>query len=188
MGELSPSRSSVRGRTVGDALRAVGQRLAGMGLPDPRLNTSGKLDFRLTRQLAKYAKDDDPPNRVKPLPVYILRQEVQTAPSSSSDSFFSSGQENTQPPSSQRRPSAWQTSSSSTIRNPCRRQPCGKGHPYQISSASPSRNKKTESEVRWSAWDHPAMSPFALSTQYTTESNTSSNWVRLQPPRFSLTT
>ena len=79
MGELSPSRSSVRGRTVGDALRAVGQTLAGMGLPDPRLNTSGKLDFRLSRQLAKYAKDDDPPTRVKPIPIFILRQAVQTA-------------------------------------------------------------------------------------------------------------
>ncbi len=54
MGELSPSPSSVRSLTVGDALCTIGQTLAGMGLPDPRLNTSGKLDFRLTRQLAKY--------------------------------------------------------------------------------------------------------------------------------------
>jgi len=31
-GEISPSKSVVRGRTVGDALRAVGQTLAHMGL------------------------------------------------------------------------------------------------------------------------------------------------------------
>jgi hypothetical protein len=50
-GELSPSHSTVRGCTVGDALRAVGQTLAHLGLPDPRITPNGKLDLRLTRQL-----------------------------------------------------------------------------------------------------------------------------------------
>jgi hypothetical protein len=78
-GELSPSRTPVRGRTVGDAVRAIGQTLAGMGLPDPRLTSTGQLDFRLMWQLAKYSKDDDPPNRVKPIPLSILQQAVQNA-------------------------------------------------------------------------------------------------------------
>lgn len=45
-----------------------------MGAPDPRINTFGKLDFRLQRQLASYAKADPPPSRVKPIPLPILQQ------------------------------------------------------------------------------------------------------------------
>jgi len=41
-GELSPSHSTVRSRKVGDALHAVGQTLAHLGLPDPRITTNGK--------------------------------------------------------------------------------------------------------------------------------------------------
>jgi hypothetical protein len=44
-GEISPSKSAVRGRTVGDALRAVGQTMAQLGFDDPRLTPSGKLDL-----------------------------------------------------------------------------------------------------------------------------------------------
>jgi hypothetical protein len=40
-GEISPSKSKVRGKTVGDALRAVGQTLANMGYSNPRLLPSG---------------------------------------------------------------------------------------------------------------------------------------------------
>jgi hypothetical protein len=43
-----------------------------MGTPDPRLNSSGSLDFRLQRQLAGYAKADPPPTRVKPIPLSIV--------------------------------------------------------------------------------------------------------------------
>ncbi len=69
---LSPSGTHVRGRTVGDAVRAIGQTLAQLGLPDPRLTPSGKLEFRLSRLLASYTKADPPPSRVKPIPVPIL--------------------------------------------------------------------------------------------------------------------
>ena len=44
-----------------------------MGAHDPRLNSFGKTDFRLLRQIAGYKKEDPPPNRVKPVPVQILR-------------------------------------------------------------------------------------------------------------------
>ena len=43
-----------------------------MGAPDPRLNITGKLDFRIQRQLRSYSKDDPPPNRVKPIPAQVL--------------------------------------------------------------------------------------------------------------------
>ena len=45
-----------------------------MGAPDPRLNSSGNLDFRIQRMYACYTKQDPPPNRVKPVPVPVLRR------------------------------------------------------------------------------------------------------------------
>ena len=44
-----------------------------MGATDPRLLESGKLDFRLARQLNHYKKQDPPPDRVKPVPVTVIR-------------------------------------------------------------------------------------------------------------------
>jgi hypothetical protein len=72
MGIISPSGTPVRSRTVESALRAIGQTLAALGHADPRLQPSGKLDFRLHRQLAAYEKSDPPPQRVKPIPLPIL--------------------------------------------------------------------------------------------------------------------
>lgn len=73
-GSLAPSQTHVRGRRVGDAVRAVGQTLAQLGHGDPRLTPSGKLDVRLTRQLSSYTKANPPPSRVKPIPITILQQ------------------------------------------------------------------------------------------------------------------
>jgi len=72
-GELSPSRTQVRSRTVGDALRAIGQTLAHLGHPDPRLTHTGAIDLRLQRLLAAYKRNDPPPSRVKPIPNQLLR-------------------------------------------------------------------------------------------------------------------
>ena len=58
---------------MGDALRAVGQTLANLGFADPRLLPSGKLTFRLSRQLSCYSRSDPPPSRVKPIPVTVLQ-------------------------------------------------------------------------------------------------------------------
>jgi hypothetical protein len=77
-GALAPSGAQVKSRTVEGALRAVGQTLASLGLPDPRLQLSGKLDLRLQRQLKAYDKQDDPPTRVKPIPLHVIALAVHT--------------------------------------------------------------------------------------------------------------
>ena len=71
-GRLAPSGVKVRSRTVEGALRAVGQTFASLGCTDPRLQSSGKLDLRLSRQLSAYKKEDPPPTRVKPVPLPII--------------------------------------------------------------------------------------------------------------------
>jgi hypothetical protein len=55
-GEIAPKGAPVRSRMVENALRAIGQTLATLGLPDPRLMQNGKLDLRLQRQLKAYKK------------------------------------------------------------------------------------------------------------------------------------
>ena len=71
-GRIAPSGEQVKSRTVEDAIRAVGQTYASMGAVDPRLNHHGKIDFRLTRQLRSYKKTDQPPIRVKPVPILLI--------------------------------------------------------------------------------------------------------------------
>lgn len=78
-GHLAPSQTQVRGRTVGDAIRAVGQTLAQLGHTDPRLQPSRKLDVCLSRQLSSYTKADPPPSRVKPIPINLLQQAATVA-------------------------------------------------------------------------------------------------------------
>ena len=60
-------------------MRAVGQAYAGMGSSDPRLNAHGALDFRLTSLYQAWSKRDEPPTRVKPLPVSLLTHTVNLA-------------------------------------------------------------------------------------------------------------
>jgi hypothetical protein len=72
VGTLAPSGAQVKARTVEDALRSVGQTLASLGHSDPRLQHSGRLDFRLQRQLQGYNKQDPPPLCVKPIPLQII--------------------------------------------------------------------------------------------------------------------
>jgi hypothetical protein len=71
-GIIAPKGAPVRSRTVEGALRAIGQTLATLGLYEPRLQASGKLDLRLQRQLAAYKKENPPPSRVKPIPLPML--------------------------------------------------------------------------------------------------------------------
>jgi hypothetical protein len=79
-GELAPSGHPVSSRTVEDALRAVGQTLVAMGANDICLNSHGKIDFSLKRQMAGYKCQDPPPNRVKPIPtIQILHHVITTA-------------------------------------------------------------------------------------------------------------
>lgn len=62
-----------------DAVRLVGQAYADMEAPDPRLNSHGQLNFRLTALYQSWSKVDDPPSRVKPLQGTLLAQTVQLA-------------------------------------------------------------------------------------------------------------
>ena len=78
-GTLCPSRGPVRTRSVEDTIRAVGQTYAGMGAADPRLNAHGAIDFRLTSLYQSWTRADNPPSRVKPLPISLLTQFVTLA-------------------------------------------------------------------------------------------------------------
>ena len=71
-GRIAPSGRTVKSQTVSDAVRSVGQRFSRMGSVDPRLDSYGNLDFRLTRQFRGYKKTDPAKLRVKPLPVCIV--------------------------------------------------------------------------------------------------------------------
>ena len=73
-GTVAPGRHTVRSRTVEDAVRAVGQAYARMGTPDPRLNSHGKVDMRLTSLYRAWKRDDEPPKRVKSLPLTVVSQ------------------------------------------------------------------------------------------------------------------
>lgn len=71
-GRLAPSGKPVRSKTVSDALCSVGQKFAVLGSDDPRYNSYGKIDFRLSRQYKSFGKKDKPPSRVKPLPITVV--------------------------------------------------------------------------------------------------------------------
>jgi hypothetical protein len=51
----------------------VGQTLALLGAPDPRLDPSGRIDLRLSRQLRSYHRHDPPPQRMQPISLDVLR-------------------------------------------------------------------------------------------------------------------
>ena len=78
-GTITPGRHPVRARTVEDAVRAVGQAYAGLGALDPRLSRHGHLDFRLSSLFRSWSAADDPPSRVKPLPISLLTHVTQLA-------------------------------------------------------------------------------------------------------------
>lgn len=71
-GRIAPSKDTVRARTVEDALRAVGQTMAALGAKDIRRDSSGRIDFRIQRQISSFHKTDSPTTRVKPVPVTFI--------------------------------------------------------------------------------------------------------------------
>ena len=70
---LNKQNKGISGRSVEDYIRAVGQTSLALGSSDPRYTDIGQMDFRLTRMWAAYNKKDPPPNRVKPVPISVLR-------------------------------------------------------------------------------------------------------------------
>jgi hypothetical protein len=69
---------------VEGAICAVGQTLASMGAPDPRLTPAGKHEFRLGRLFAAYTKKDDPPVHFKPVPIQVIQHTLALATTSPS--------------------------------------------------------------------------------------------------------
>ena len=77
------SKNPVRGCTVEDALRDIGQTLTSLGISDPRLQPSGRLQPLLKNQITYYKKQDGPSRRVRPVTIAIVRQVVEMAQSAS---------------------------------------------------------------------------------------------------------
>ena len=77
-GRYSRSGKSVRSSTVTSSIRHIGQTIALMGAPDPRLTSGGQLDIRLRRQFLFYTKEDPPPSCVQPIPLPIILHVVHT--------------------------------------------------------------------------------------------------------------
>lgn len=73
VGELSASGDQVKSRSAEDYLRAVAQTFLAMGAQDPRLNGALKTDFRISRMLSAWKKEDPPANRVKPIPISVIK-------------------------------------------------------------------------------------------------------------------
>ena len=71
-GVLSRSTLPVRSQRVEEALRAVGQEFARLGLQDPRLD-GPRYVFRLRTLYKAWADDDPAPTRVWPVNITILR-------------------------------------------------------------------------------------------------------------------
>ena len=62
----------IRARSAEAYLRAVGQTCARLGKPDPRLDATGAIDFRLQRQLKYYKNQDPESDRRQPFPVELI--------------------------------------------------------------------------------------------------------------------
>lgn len=62
----------VRARTAEDAIRQISQTMALLGARDPRLSVDGRMDVRITRQLAAWKRQDTPARRKQPVPRVVL--------------------------------------------------------------------------------------------------------------------
>ena len=76
-GLLSRSSHPVGAQRVEEALRAVGQAFARLGLPDPRLEGTHYV-FRLKTLFKAWADEDPAPSRVWPVNITILRALVES--------------------------------------------------------------------------------------------------------------
>ena len=74
LGELAASGNKIKSRSVEDYVRSVAQTFLSMGADDPRLNLALKTDFRLARMYAAWKKEDPPANRVKPVPIAVIKR------------------------------------------------------------------------------------------------------------------
>ena len=75
-GDLSSSGQPVHSRTVEDYLRTVGEEIASMGTQNPRLDLAGNVVPRIKQLQSNWTKQDPPPERVKPIPLQLVRHVV----------------------------------------------------------------------------------------------------------------
>ena len=78
-GALPHQQKPVHTDSVNNALRTIGQTCVSMATKDPRLNQFGVIDFRLSRQLNVYQREDPPPHHVKPIPFQVILYLATTA-------------------------------------------------------------------------------------------------------------
>jgi len=57
----------------------VGQTFLHVGAEDPRLNSAHVIDFRISRTIKAWKKTDPPPDRVKPVPIQVIRRIASTS-------------------------------------------------------------------------------------------------------------
>ena len=72
-GAIAPKGNPLRSRTVEDYLRHIGQAFLNVGAEDPRNNSAKQHDFRLKRMFSGWKRGDPSANRVKPIPIQVLR-------------------------------------------------------------------------------------------------------------------
>ena len=76
-GRISPSGLSNQACSVEDAIWLISQRFPSLGGRDPRLDSTGKEDFRLTQIYVVWRRIDSRPARVEAVPMQILRRAAQ---------------------------------------------------------------------------------------------------------------
>lgn len=72
-GTLAAKQGKVGARHSEDYLRTISSTFLHLGSKDPRLTDQGKMDFRITRMITAWKKEDPPPHRVKPLPIQVIK-------------------------------------------------------------------------------------------------------------------
>ena len=76
-GKLAPSNRSIKAGTVEDYLRTVGEEISFLGTDvDPRFTAQGLRVVALKNQATSYSKADPPPEKVKPIPIPLVRHTV----------------------------------------------------------------------------------------------------------------
>ena len=73
-GRLSRSRQPVSGKHAADEIFQIAATFTLLGAPDPRKNSLGNIDPRLSRMYRTWRNSDPAPSRVKPCPIQILHQ------------------------------------------------------------------------------------------------------------------
>ncbi|GFH62141.1 hypothetical protein CTEN210_18617 [Chaetoceros tenuissimus] len=71
------NKNPVRTQSAEDYLWSIGQTYLELGEQDPRLNCHDNIDFCLAQMIRSYKKKDPPPNRVKPVPLSVIRRIAQ---------------------------------------------------------------------------------------------------------------